>query len=113
MDGLSAGASVIAVISLAFQLTGCLNDLYMFWSLIRGAPDALQSIVDDLKLLSTIGSEIASQSSHCNSSPTMKNVLQDCKSLWALEYYTSLKNIRIADNFIRLETNRRGSSNYN
>ena len=76
MDGLSAGASVIAVISLALQLTGCLKDLH---------EEAVQSIVDDLKLLSTLVSEIASQSSHCSSSPTIKNVLQGCKSPRILE----------------------------
>jgi hypothetical protein len=112
MDGFSAGASVIAVISLALQRTGCVKDLYEFWSSIRGASDALQAIVDNLKLLSTIAPEIASQRSHCSSSPTMKNVVQECKYLWTLEYYIDLNNIRIADNFIRLEANRRASSNH-
>lgn len=37
---LSAGVSVTAVISLAFQLTDCLKDLYNFRSLIREAPES-------------------------------------------------------------------------
>jgi hypothetical protein len=80
MDGISAGASIIAVISLALQLTGSLKELYEFWSSTRGGPDSLRSITDDLKLLSAILSEIASHSSHGSSNHTMQNVLQDCKS---------------------------------
>jgi hypothetical protein len=63
MDGLSAGASIFAVISLALQLTSCLKELHQFWSSIRGASDALQPIVDDLRLLSMIMSEVESQGS--------------------------------------------------
>jgi hypothetical protein len=93
MDGLSAGANVFAVISLAFQFTGCLKELYKFWSSISEAPEPLQSIIDDLRLLSTIVSEVESQSSHCHSSPTMEKVLQKCRSIYILKYYINLRNI--------------------
>ncbi|KAF4631032.1 hypothetical protein G7Y89_g7100 [Cudoniella acicularis] len=75
---ISWGASVIAVISLAFQLADCVKELHEFWASVREAPSDLQPIVDDLKLLSTVLSEMAAQSSRNHSNSTMDDVLKVC-----------------------------------
>lgn len=54
MDGLSGAASVMAAVSLTFQLVGSINTLREFWLEMKGAPTEVQNIVEDLALLSSI-----------------------------------------------------------
>lgn len=49
----------IAVISLAFQLSDQVIKLHDFWQSVTNAPEDINAILEDLKLLSTILTEIA------------------------------------------------------
>lgn len=54
MDGLSAAASGIAVVSLAVQLVGSVRDIRQFLHSISDAPEELKRLIDLLKQLELI-----------------------------------------------------------
>lgn len=88
MDGLSAAASAVAVVSLAFQMADTAKQLCDFWSSIKDAPEEIRTVVADLELLTRVLAEMASEAQHIGPDITLAAVLQSCtgklKSLTAL-----------------------------
>ena len=88
MDGLSAAASAMAVVSLAFQLADTAKRLCDFWSSIKDAPEDIRTIIADLELLTSVLAEMAFEAQHTGPDTTLAAVLQSCtgklKSLTAL-----------------------------
>ena len=78
MDGLSSAASIISVASLAIQLAGSVKKLCEFWGSVKEAPEEIRSITADLRLLSSVLSEIAFESQHVGFDVTMAAVLTNC-----------------------------------
>ena len=78
MDGLTSAASVISVASLAVQLAGSVKKLCEFWGSVKEAPEEVRAITTDLKLLSSVLSEIALESQHVGFDVTMAAVLTNC-----------------------------------
>lgn len=58
MDGLSAAASAIAVVSLAVQIAESLRELCDFWDSIQEAPEDIRAILNDLRLLELVIGDI-------------------------------------------------------
>ncbi|KAE9374686.1 hypothetical protein N431DRAFT_464918 [Stipitochalara longipes BDJ] len=75
MDGLSAAASGMAVVSLAFQLAGGFIQLYDFWGTVQDAPHEVNEMLMDLKLLSRILNELVNRK---DPSPHVKDALEHC-----------------------------------
>jgi hypothetical protein len=42
MDGLSSGASILAVVSLAIQLADSVKKIYEFWESVQDAPEVIR-----------------------------------------------------------------------
>ncbi|TVY81433.1 hypothetical protein LSUE1_G001778 [Lachnellula suecica] len=67
--------ALLAVVSVAVQLAdGCIK-LYMFWDSIKGAPEEVAGVMDDLLLLSTVLEDI---SSHKRLAPSVTVGLRCC-----------------------------------
>ena len=79
MDGLSAAASGIAVVSIAIQLAESVKKLHDFWSSVKDAPDEVRAFRKDLGLLSTILSKIEREENQYGTSPETLEVLENCK----------------------------------
>lgn len=88
MDGLSSGASAIAVVSLAAQLAESVKKLYDFYSSVKQAPEHVRGIASDLELLSTVLAGIALEAQRFAPDETLSAVLGGCthriKSLMVL-----------------------------
>jgi hypothetical protein len=54
MDGLSAGASVISVVSIAIQLADGVKKLLSFWDSVQNAPDNVKAMTKGLGVLSVV-----------------------------------------------------------
>ena len=78
MDGLSSGASVIAVVSLAIQLADSVKQLCEFWSSVNGAPGHIRSIATELELLSSILANIALEAQRVGPDKSLSGVLRSC-----------------------------------
>ena len=78
MDGLSATASGMAVISLAFQLGNSLKQLHDFWDSVREAPDDIHTIQEELELLSSVLAEMANEMQHSGPDQTLTRALKTC-----------------------------------
>jgi hypothetical protein len=78
MDVLSGASSVIAVVSLAIQLAESTKKLYDFWKLVDEAPDSIQRIVADLKLVSNVLAEIAQHEQRYGQDSSVVDVLVCC-----------------------------------
>ena len=78
MEGLSASASAIAVVSIAIQLADSVNKLRDFWSAIEEAPQEVQAISADLELLSGVLAQIAYEAQHIEPDPTLIAALNGC-----------------------------------
>lgn len=76
MEGLSAAASAIAVVSLGIQLAENVKRLYDFWNSIKEAPEDVRAISADLKLLSSIFTRIAYEAQHEEPDATLEDALQ-------------------------------------
>lgn len=81
MDGLNAGASAIAVISLAVQLVESVKHLYDFWKSIEEAPAFVRDIAKELGVLSAVLVSVANPALLQRSHPNMKLALEICKIL--------------------------------
>lgn len=79
MDGLSAAASGMAVVSLALQLGESIKQLYDFWGSVKDAPEDIRAITTDLGLLSSVLAEMASEEQHSGPDPTLTAVQQACR----------------------------------
>lgn len=80
MEVLSGAASVIAVTSLAIQLVDSIDKLYGFWISVKDAPDDVHIIITDLKLLSTVLTEISFEAQQSEPNPTLEAVLKTCST---------------------------------
>lgn len=78
MDGLSAAASGMAVVSLAFQLGESIKQLHDFWDSIKEAPDDIHAIQEDLEILSSVLAEMADEVQHSGPDQTLTRALKIC-----------------------------------
>ena len=78
MDGLSAAASTIAVVSLAPQLADNSKKLYEFWNSIKDAPEDVRNISADLELLSSILHQIGLEAQYQRPDPATQAALRFC-----------------------------------
>lgn len=78
MDGLSAAASAMAVVSLAFQLGDSIKQLHDFWDSVKEAPDDIHAIQEDLGLLSSVLAEMANEMQHSGPDQTITRALKAC-----------------------------------
>jgi len=78
MDGFSTAASAFAVVSVAGQLAVGLKQLHSFWSSLRDAPDDVQSLSKELKLLLTILREIEQSEQRYGLNAAATDVLESC-----------------------------------
>ena len=78
MDGLSAAASGIAVVSIAIQLAESVKKLCDFWDSIKEAPDDVRAISTDLEILSKVLAQIAHESQNQEPDATLVAALQGC-----------------------------------
>ena len=69
---------VIGVASLAIQLGDSLKKLCDFWSAVEGAPEEVGFMMADMRLLSNVLAEIASESQHLEFDATMAAILISC-----------------------------------
>lgn len=58
MEGLSAGASGIAVVSIALQLADSIKRFSEFIGSIQEAPEEIESFLSDLQILSSVLDDI-------------------------------------------------------
>ena len=79
MDGLSAAASGMAVVSLAFQLGESLKHLRDFWDSVKEAPDDIHAIQEDLGLLSAVLAEMANEVQESGPDQTLMRALKACR----------------------------------
>ena len=78
MEGLSAAASGIAVVSVAIQLAESFKKLSDFWKSIKEAPEDIRAISTDLDLVSSVLAEIARDTQHVAPDDTLIAVLNAC-----------------------------------
>ena len=78
MDGLSAAASVMAVMLLAFQLAHSTKKLFDFWESIQDAPEDVRNVKSDLELLTKVLEHIAREAQQQSSDPMMESALRLC-----------------------------------
>jgi predicted PurR-regulated permease PerM len=90
MEGFGVAASVFAVVQVADQIAERIKRLYEFWSAVNEAPEKIQAIANDLKLLSSV---IVQISNNCHNVAQDKNygldsltvnVLKACKLLYSM-----------------------------
>ena len=74
MEALSTTASFVALI----QLIESVRKLYEFWVSIKEAPEHIQSIVIDVKLLADTLADIASEAKHTEASVTLIEAIENC-----------------------------------
>ena len=80
MDGLSAAASGMAVVSVAFQLGESLKHLHDFCDSVKEAPDDIHAIQEDLGLLSAVLAEMDNEVQESGPDQTlMRALLKDCR----------------------------------
>lgn len=78
MEGLSAAASGIAVISAAIQLAESFKKLCKFCKSIKEAPEDIRAISVDLELLSSVLVQIAYETQHVEPDATLIAALNGC-----------------------------------
>ncbi|KAL8711000.1 MAG: hypothetical protein Q9225_007197 [Loekoesia sp. 1 TL-2023] len=80
MDPISLSASAITIGALAVQTISTIQKTYELWSLIKDTPGELRSLLEELRLLSTllISFKIASQPAHC-ATGVLSTALEYCK----------------------------------
>jgi hypothetical protein len=54
MDGLSSGASVLAIVSVAVQLGDSIKRVYNFWTSFKDAPHSIRAVIGEIKLLGNV-----------------------------------------------------------
>ena len=78
MDGLSAAASGIAVVSIAVQLAESFKKLHDFWKSIKEAPEDIRALSVDLEILSNVLIQIANETQHVEPDATLIAALNGC-----------------------------------
>ena len=90
MEGLSAAASGIAVVSVAIQLAESFKKLSDFWKSIKEAPEDIRAISVDLELLSGVLVQIAHETQHVEPDATLIATLNGC--CFKVKAFTTLLN---------------------
>ena len=80
MDGLSSAASAFAVVSLAGQTLTGVKNLYDFWGSFQSAPEYIQTINEDLRLLVTVLRDIQASEQLHGPDPLVTDVLRRCNN---------------------------------
>ena len=80
MDPFSGAASGFAVVSLAGQVAVGVKNLYSFWSSIKDAPNDIQSLSKELKLLLTILQNIEEGEQCYGPDAATTDVLGSCRA---------------------------------
>ncbi|KAL8836525.1 MAG: hypothetical protein Q9170_002880 [Blastenia crenularia] len=80
MDGLSVTASGIAVVSLDAQVVDGIIKLHDFWSSIKEAPEDIKDNLVELKVLSSVLTQIAHDKQQHEPDPTFADVLSVCRA---------------------------------
>ena len=80
MDGLSAAASGMAVVSLAVQMAESFKKAHDFWSSIKDAPEDIRIISQDLRLLSSILAQAAKELQHIEPDDVLIAAMEGCSS---------------------------------
>ncbi|KAI1108434.1 hypothetical protein F5Y14DRAFT_436227 [Nemania sp. NC0429] len=78
MDGLSSAASAFAVVSLAGQLVSGIKNIIDFWESMRGAPDFIQEMLYELRLLAAVLERIQTTSNLRVIDPLLVDALKSC-----------------------------------
>jgi hypothetical protein len=78
MDGLSAAASAIAVVSLGVQIAESLRELCDFWDSIQEAPEDIKAILKDLRILELVISDIRRSGDLHGVDPLSSLALESC-----------------------------------
>lgn len=78
MDGLSTAASGFAVVSITIQLVDGIKKLHDFWNSITEAPEDIKDNLLELKVLSSVLTQIAHDKQRHEPDPTFADVLRDC-----------------------------------
>ena len=78
MDGLSAAASGIAVVSIAIQLAESMKKAHDFWSSVKDAPEDIQLLSIDLKLWSSLFAQIAEEAQNYPPNDVLIAALERC-----------------------------------
>jgi len=82
MDGLSTGSGVLAVISLAIELSDSIKKLCDFWQAMNGASQQASFIISDLSVLASIAESIRIEAEtprpHTRALTTSINALNQC-----------------------------------
>jgi hypothetical protein len=86
MDGLSSGASILAVVSLAIQLADSVKKIYEFWESVQDAPETIRQITSDLRLLAKVLSDTATCEERYGASETTAELLSSCKQTSRLRH---------------------------
>lgn len=78
MEGLSAAASGIAVVSFAIRLAESFKKLHDFWKSIKEAPEDIRATTTDLEFLSNVLLQIAYETQHVEPDETLIAALNGC-----------------------------------
>ena len=78
MEGLSAAASGIAVVTVAVQLAESFKKLCDFCKSIKEAPEDIRAISVDLEILSNVLTQIAHETQHIEPDATLITALNGC-----------------------------------
>ncbi|KAL8859743.1 MAG: hypothetical protein Q9178_003858 [Gyalolechia marmorata] len=78
MDGLSTAASGFAIVSVTIQLADGIKKLHDFWNSIREAPEDIKDNLLELKVLSSLLTQIAHDKQRHEPDQTFADVLSGC-----------------------------------
>lgn len=78
MEGLSAAASGIAVVTVAVQLAESFKKLCDFWKSVKEAPEDIRAISADLEILSNVLMKIAHETQHVEPEAALIAALNGC-----------------------------------
>ena len=78
MDGLSAAASGIAVVSVAVQLAESFKKLCDFWTSVKEAPEDIRAMSADLEILSNVLIQMARDTQHVEPDASLIAALNGC-----------------------------------
>ncbi|KAL8919734.1 MAG: hypothetical protein Q9208_006600 [Pyrenodesmia sp. 3 TL-2023] len=78
MDGLSIAASGLAVVSVTIQLADGIKKLHDYWNSITEAPEDIKDNLLELKVLSSLLTQIAHDKQRHKPDPTFADILSGC-----------------------------------
>ncbi|CAG8953604.1 hypothetical protein HYFRA_00010063 [Hymenoscyphus fraxineus] len=76
---MEAASSGIAVASIAIQLADSIKKLLEFWDSVQNAPTKVQTVLEDLDLLTSVLEDIHRVQVQCGADPNTTRLLHNCK----------------------------------